>query len=46
MKKLVGRTHNEHALKRLDNLTRDEVQMAIVQVLKVTSELKEGARPH
>jgi hypothetical protein len=42
LKKLVGRTDIEDALKRLDNLTREEVQMAIAQILKAMSELKEG----
>jgi hypothetical protein len=39
-------TDIEDAFKRLDNLTREEVQMAIAQVLKATSEIKEGAQPH
>jgi chromosome segregation ATPase len=43
LKKLVGRTDIEDALKRLDNLTREEVQMAIAQILKAMSELKEDA---
>jgi hypothetical protein len=39
-------TDIEDAFKRLDNLTREEVQMAIAQVLKATSEIKEGTQPH
>ncbi|KAH9003811.1 hypothetical protein EDB86DRAFT_2279455 [Lactarius hatsudake] len=53
LKKLVGRTDIEDALKRLDSLTREEFQMAMVevrmalaQVLKSTSEHKYGARLH
>src|SRR6266404_275896 len=36
MKKLVGRTDIEDALKRLDKLTQDEVRMATAQLLKIT----------
>ena len=36
LKKLLGRSDVEDALKRLDNLTQEEVQMAIAEVLKVT----------
>ncbi|KAH9019498.1 hypothetical protein EDB84DRAFT_1442095 [Lactarius hengduanensis] len=39
--KLVGRTDIEDALKRLDSLTQEEVRMAIAQVLKAMSELKD-----
>ncbi len=42
----MGRMDIEDALKRLDNLTREEVRMAIAQVMKATSELKGGAQPH
>jgi hypothetical protein len=35
MKKLLGRTDLEDALKRLDKLTDEEARMAIVQVLEV-----------
>ncbi|KAF8262464.1 hypothetical protein EI94DRAFT_708298 [Lactarius quietus] len=42
LKKLVGRTDIEDALKRLDALTREEVQMAIAQILKATDELKDN----
>jgi len=36
MKKLIGKTEIEDALKRLDKLTQDEARMATAQVLKVT----------
>lgn len=36
LKKLLGRNDVEDALKRLDTLTQEEAQMAIVEVLKVT----------
>ena len=36
MKKLIGRTEMEDALKRLDNLTQEEARMAAAQNLKVT----------
>ena len=36
MKKLIGRTDVEDALRRLDKLTHDEAQMATVEVLKAT----------
>ena len=36
LKKLVGRTDIEDALKRLDKLTQEEVRMATAQLLKVT----------
>lgn len=35
LKKLIGRTDIEDALKRLDRLTQEEAQMAAAQVLKV-----------
>ena len=41
---LVGRTDIEDTLKRLDELTREEVQMAIAQILKATNELRDGAQ--
>ncbi|KAH9044962.1 hypothetical protein EDB83DRAFT_1564312 [Lactarius deliciosus] len=43
LKKLVGMADIEDALKRLDNLIREEHQAATAQVLKVTSELKDDA---
>ena len=36
LKKLVGRTDIEDALKRLDKLTQEEARMATVQALKIT----------
>ena len=42
MLKLFGNTDIENALKRLDVLTREEVQIAIAQVLKAMSELRDG----
>jgi regulator of protease activity HflC (stomatin/prohibitin superfamily) len=36
LKKLAGRTDMDHALKRLDKLTQEEVRMAIAQNLTVT----------
>ncbi|KAI9449931.1 hypothetical protein BJY52DRAFT_212138 [Lactarius psammicola] len=42
LKKLVGRRDIEDALRRLDRLTQQEVQMAIVEVLKVTHHVKDG----
>ena len=41
-RKLLGRTDIEDALKRLDCLIQEEVQMAIAQILKVTTEVKDG----
>jgi septal ring factor EnvC (AmiA/AmiB activator) len=37
LKKLIGRTDIEDALKRLDMLTQEEARMAAAQVLKVTN---------
>jgi dGTP triphosphohydrolase len=37
LKKLVGRTDLEDALKRLDRLTQEETRMAAAQVLKVAN---------
>ena len=36
LKKLVGRTDIEDALKRLDKLTQEEARMATAQALKIT----------
>ncbi|KAH9177275.1 hypothetical protein EDB89DRAFT_2240068, partial [Lactarius sanguifluus] len=44
IKKLLGRTDIEDALKRLDGLTQEEVRMAIVHVLKSINELRDGAK--
>jgi hypothetical protein len=40
-RRLLGRTDIEDALKRLDLLIQEEVQMAIAQILKATSEVKD-----
>ena len=45
-RKLLGRTDIEDALKRLDCLIQEEVQMAIAQILKVTTEVKDGTLPY
>ena len=37
LKRLIGKTDIEDALKRLDTLTQEEGRMAAAQVLKVTS---------
>ena len=44
LKKLVGRTEIEDALKRLDKLTQEEARMATAQVLKVTHTVDERVR--
>ena len=36
MKKLLGKTEIEDALRRLDKLTQEEVRMAATQLLKIT----------
>ena len=46
LKKLAGRTDIEDAFKRLDDLTREEVELAIALILKATKELKDGARSY
>ena len=43
-RKLLGRTDIEDALKRLDLLIQEEVQMAIAQILKATSEVKDQVK--
>ena len=45
-RKLLGRTDIEDALKRLDSLIQEEVQMAIAQILKATNEVKDGTRSY
>ena len=42
LKKLVGRTDIEDGLKKLDNLIHREHGVATAQVLKATSEIKDG----
>ncbi|KAF8257149.1 hypothetical protein EI94DRAFT_69537 [Lactarius quietus] len=44
-RKLLGRTDIEDALKRLESLIQEEIQMAIAQILKTTTEVKDGTRP-
>ena len=44
MKKLIGRTKVEDALKRLDKLTQEEALMAAAQNLKVTHNVDERTK--
>jgi hypothetical protein len=44
LKKLVGRTDLEDALKRLDKLTHEEARMATAQILKVTHTVDDRVR--
>ena len=44
LKKLIGRTEIEDALKRLNKLTQEEARMATAQVLKVTHTVDERVR--
>ena len=44
--KLLGRTDIEDALKRLDSLIQEEVQMAIALILRATTGVKYGTRPY
>jgi hypothetical protein len=44
LKKLVGRTEIEDALKRLDKLTQEEARMATAQVLRVTHTVDERVK--
>ena len=41
----MGRGDIQDALKRLDSLIQEEVQMAIIQILKATTEIKDGTQP-
>ena len=43
-KKLIGRTDLEDALKRLDNLTQEEVRLAVAENLKATHAVNERVR--
>ena len=43
-RKLLGRTDIEDALKKLASLIQEEFQMVMAQVLKVTTEVKDGTR--
>ncbi|KAI9449926.1 hypothetical protein BJY52DRAFT_1419777, partial [Lactarius psammicola] len=42
LKKLIGRRDIEDALSRLDRLTQQEAQMAIMEVLKIAHHVKDG----
>ncbi|KAF8487363.1 hypothetical protein DFH94DRAFT_841699 [Russula ochroleuca] len=44
MKRLIGKTDMEDALKRLDNLTQEEARMAVAQNLKATHAVDERVR--
>jgi Tfp pilus assembly PilM family ATPase len=44
VKKLIGRTDLEDALKRLDQLTREEARMGIAQNLRATHHVSESVR--
>jgi archaellum component FlaC len=44
LKKLIGRTKIEDALKRLEKLTNEEVQMATAQLLKATHTVDDRVR--
>ena len=44
LKKLIGRTEVEDALKRLDKLTQEEARMPTAQILKVTHTVDEHVR--
>ena len=44
LKKLIGRTDLEDALKRLENLTNEEVRMTTAQLLKATDTVGDRVR--
>ena len=44
MKRLIGRTDMEDALKRLDKLTQEEARMVVAQNLKTTHTVDERVR--
>ena len=44
MKRLIGRTDLEDALKKLDKLTNEEARMAVAQNLKATHDVDERVR--
>jgi hypothetical protein len=44
MKRLIGRTDVEDALKKLDKLTDEEARMAVAQNLKATHNVDERVR--
>ena len=45
-RKLLGRTDIEDALKRLERLIQEELQMVTAQILKVATEGKDGTQPY
>jgi hypothetical protein len=45
-KKLFGGKDIEDALKKMDNLTQEEVRMAQAQALKIINDLKDGVKSH
>jgi hypothetical protein len=44
LRKLIGRTDIEDALRRLDTLTQEEARMATMQVLEATRSVGDGVR--
>ena len=42
LKKLVGRTDLEDAVKKLDRLTQEEARMALAEVLRITHYVRDG----
>ena len=44
LKRLIGRTEIEDALKRLDRLTQEEARMATAQILKLAHTVDENVR--
>jgi hypothetical protein len=44
LKKLVGRTDIEHALRKLDNMIQGEHGMATAQLLKAANDIKDGVQ--
>ena len=44
LKKLIGRTYIEDALKRLDKLTNEEVRMVTAQILEATHTVDDRVR--
>lgn len=44
LRKLLGRTDIEDALRRLDTLTQEEARMAAAEVLKVAHRIEDGVR--
>jgi hypothetical protein len=44
LKKLIGRTDTEDALRRLDRLTQQEARMAAAQLLKITNAIDDHVK--